>query len=103
MLFFTEKGRCYWLNVYEIPDGEKGSKGRAIQNLINIPPDDKVRAILDVQDLKNEEFVQTHSIVLCTTHGIIKKTSLDDFSRPRQTGVNAITIVEKATSCWKPS
>jgi DNA gyrase subunit A len=94
MMFFTEKGRCYWLNVYEIPDGEKGSKGRAIQNLINIPPDDKVRAILDVQDLKNEEFVQTHSIVLCTTHGIIKKTSLDDFSRPRQTGVNAITIVE---------
>jgi DNA gyrase subunit A len=94
MLFFTEKGRCYWLNVYEIPDGEKGSKGRAIQNLINIPPDDKVRAILDVQDLKNEQFVQSHSIVLCTTQGIIKKTSLDDFSRPRQTGVNAITIVE---------
>jgi DNA gyrase subunit A len=94
MLFFTEKGRCYWLNVYEIPGGEKSSKGRAIQNLINIPPDDKVRAILDVRDLKNEEFVRTHSIVLCTTHGIIKKTSLDDFSRPRQTGVNAITIVE---------
>jgi DNA gyrase subunit A len=94
MLIFTEKGRCYWLNVYEIPDGEKGSKGRAIQNLINIPPDDKVRAILDVQDLKNEQFVQTHSIVLCTTQGIIKKTSLEDFSRPRQTGVNAITIVE---------
>jgi DNA gyrase subunit A len=94
MLFFTEKGRCYWLNVYEIPDGEKGSKGRAIQNLINIPPDDKVRAILDVRDLKNEEFVQTHSIVLCTAQGIIKKTSLDEFSRPRQSGVNAITIVE---------
>lgn len=94
MLIFTEKGRCYWLNVYEIPDGEKGSRGRAIQNLINIPPDDKVRAILDVRDLKNEEFVRTHSIVLCTTQGIIKKTSLDDFSRPRQTGVNAITIVE---------
>jgi DNA gyrase subunit A len=94
MLFFTEKGRCYWLNVYEIPEGEKNSKGRAIQNLINIPPDDKVRAILDVQDLKNEEFVRTHSIVLCTTRGIIKKTSLDDFSRPRQTGVNAITIIE---------
>jgi DNA gyrase subunit A len=94
MLFFTEKGRCYWLNVYEIPDGEKSSKGRAIQNLINIPPDDKVRAILDVRDLKNEEFVQTHSIVLCTAQGIIKKTSLDDFSRPRQSGVNAITIVE---------
>src|SRR5579863_166738 len=94
MLFFTEKGRCYWLNVYEIPEGDKNSKGRAIQNLIQIPPDDKVRAILDVKDLKDEDFVQTHSIVLCTTHGIIKKTSLDDFSRPRQTGVNAITIVE---------
>ncbi|HEV2354269.1 MAG TPA: DNA gyrase C-terminal beta-propeller domain-containing protein, partial [Puia sp.] len=94
MLIFTEKGRCYWLNVYEIPEGEKSSKGRAIQNLINIPPDDKVRAIVDVQDLKNEDFVHSHSIVLCTTKGIIKKTSLDEFSRPRQTGVNAITIVE---------
>jgi DNA gyrase subunit A len=94
MLFFTEKGRCYWLNVYEIPDGEKGSKGRAIQNLINIPQDDKVRAIVDVQDLKNEDFVREHAIVLCTKQGIIKKTSLEDFSRPRQTGVNAITIVE---------
>ena len=94
MLFFTEKGRCYWLNVYEIPEGEKNSKGRAIQNLIQIPPDDKVRAILDVKDLKNEEFVKAHSIVLCTKQGIIKKTSLEDFSRPRQTGVIAITIVE---------
>ncbi len=94
MLFFTEKGRCYWLNVYEIPEGEKNSKGRAIQNLIQIPQDDKVRAILDVQDLKNEEFVRAHCIVLCTKQGIIKKTSLEDFSRPRQTGVNAITIVE---------
>src|ERR1700722_17128371 len=94
MLFFTEKGRCYWLNVYEIPEGEKNSKGRAIQNLINIPQDDKVRAIVDVQDLKNEDFVREHAIVLCTKQGIIKKTSLEDFSRPRQTGVNAITIVE---------
>jgi DNA gyrase subunit A len=94
MLFFTEKGRCYWLNVYEIPDGEKSSKGRAIQNLINIPQDDKVRAIVDVRDLKNEEFVRDHAIVLCTKQGIIKKTLLEDFSRPRQTGVNAITIVE---------
>ena len=94
MLFFTEKGRCYWLNVYEIPDGEKNGKGRAIQNLIQIPPDDKVRAIVDVQDLKDEAFVNTHHIVLCTKQGIIKKTSLEDFSRPRQTGVNAITIVE---------
>jgi len=94
MLFFTEKGRCYWLNVYEIPEGDKNSKGRAIQNLISIPPDDKVRAILDVKDLKDEAFVGTHYIVLCTQDGTIKKTSLADFSRPRQTGVNAITIME---------
>jgi DNA gyrase subunit A len=94
MLFFTEKGRCYWLNVYEIPEGDKTSKGRAIQNLIQIPPDDKVRAIVDVKDLKDEPFVHSHHIVLCTKQGVIKKTSLEDFSRPRQTGVNAITIVE---------
>lgn len=94
MLFFTEKGRCYWLNVYEIPEGEKTGKGRAIQNLIQLPPDDKVRAIIDVQDLKDEEFVKAHNIVLCTKKGVIKKTELSDFSRPRQTGVNAITINE---------
>jgi len=94
MLFFTEKGRCYWLNVYEIPEGEKTGKGRAIQNLIQLPPDDKVRAIIDVHDLKDEEFVNAHNIVLCTKKGIIKKTELSDFSRPRQTGVNAITINE---------
>src|SRR5258705_1405385 len=94
MLFFTQKGRCYWMNVYEIPEGEKTSKGRAIQNLIQIPPDDKVRAIIDVNDLKNEEFVNSHNIVLCTRKGIIKKTLLEDFSRPRLSGVNAITILE---------
>ena len=94
MLFFTEKGRCYWLNVYEIPDGEKTSKGRAIQNLVQLPPDDKIRAILDVKDLKDEEFVKSHNIVLCTKRGVIKKTALEDFSRPRSTGVNAITIME---------
>ena len=94
MLFFTEKGRVYWLNVYEIPEGEKTGKGRAIQNLVQLPPDDKVRAIIDVKDLKDEEFVKNHNIVLCTKKGIIKKTELQDFSRPRQTGVNAITIVE---------
>jgi DNA gyrase subunit A len=94
MLFFTEKGRCYWLNVYEIPEGEKTSKGRAIQNLIQLPPDDKIRAVIDVKDLKDEEFVNSHNIVLCTRKGIIKKTALEDFSRPRQSGVNAITIVE---------
>ena len=71
MLFFTEKGRCYWLNVYEIPEGEKTSKGRAIQNLIQLPGDDKVRAIIDVKDLKDEDFVKSHNIVLCTKKGII--------------------------------
>lgn len=94
MLFFTEKGRCFWLNVYEIPEGEKTGKGRAIQNLIQLTSDDKIRAVIDVKDLKDEEFVKSHNIVLCTKKGIIKKTTLQDFSRPRQTGVNAITIVE---------
>ncbi|MFM2139212.1 MAG: hypothetical protein RJA57_1519, partial [Bacteroidota bacterium] len=94
MLIFTEKGRCYWLNIWEIPEGEKTGKGRAIQNLIQLPPDDKVKAIIDVQDLKDTAFVSSHHIVLCTRKGIIKKTALEDFSRPRQTGVNAITIVE---------
>jgi DNA gyrase subunit A len=94
MLFFTEKGRCYWLNVYQIPEGEKNSKGRAIQNLIQIAPDDKIRAIIDIADLQDVDFVNNHYIVLCTRQGVIKKTALEDFSRPRQTGVNAITIVE---------
>jgi DNA gyrase subunit A len=94
MLFFTEKGRCYWLNVYQIPDGDKTSKGRAIQNLIQIPPEDKVRAILDVKDLQDKDFITSHNIVLCTKKGIIKKTLLEDFSRPRLTGVIAITINE---------
>jgi DNA gyrase subunit A len=92
MLFFTEKGRCYWLNIYEIPEGDKTAKGRAIQNLIQISPDDKVRAIIDVKDFQNKDFVNRHNIVLCTKKGIIKKTLLEEFSRPRQTGVNAITI-----------
>jgi len=94
MLFFTEKGRCYWLNVYEIPEGDKTSKGRAIQNLMQLPPDDKVRAIIDVKDLRDKDFVNSHNIVLCTKKGVIKKTLLEEFSRPRQTGVNAITILE---------
>ena len=94
MLFFTEKGRCYWLNVYQIPEGEKNSKGRAIQNLLQISPDDKIRAIIDIKDLQDVDFVNSHYIVLCTKQGVIKKTQLADFSRPRQTGVNAITIVE---------
>ncbi len=94
MMFFTEKGRCFWLRVYEIPEGEKQSKGRAIQNLIQLPGDDKVKAIIDVKKLDDKEYVQNHYIVLCTKKGIIKKTSLEDFSRPRANGVNAITIVE---------
>jgi DNA gyrase subunit A len=94
LLFFTEKGRCFWLKVYEIPEGEKTSKGRAMQNLIQIPPDDKVRAIIDVKDFKDEEYVKGHYIVLCTKQGIIKKTDLEDFSRPRQNGINAINIQE---------
>jgi len=94
LMFFTEKGRCYWLKVYEIPDGDKQGKGRAIQNLMQLPQDDKIRTILDVKNLKDEAFVESHYIVLCTKQGIIKKTALSDFSRPRATGVNAITIVE---------
>lgn len=94
LLFFTEKGRLYWLKVYEIPETDKNAKGRAIQNLIQIPSDDKIRTILDVPRLDDEDFVDKHYIVLCTEQGIIKKTRLKDFSRPRQTGVNAITIQE---------
>jgi DNA gyrase subunit A len=94
MLFFTEKGRCYWLNVYEIPEGEKQSKGRAVQNLIQIPTDDKIKAIIDVKDLDKKESLENKYVVLCTKKGIIKKTALEDFSRPRSTGINAINIVE---------
>jgi DNA gyrase subunit A len=94
LMFFTEKGRCYWLKVYQIPEGEKQSKGRAIQNLIQLPQDDKIRTIIDVRNLDDEEFVKSHYILLCTKRGVIKKTNLEDFSRPRATGVNAITVVE---------
>lgn len=94
LLFFTEKGRCYWLNVYQIPEGDKNGRGRAIQNILQISPDDKIRAIIDIADLQDADFVNSHHIVLCTKKGVIKKTNLADFSRPRQTGVNAITIVE---------
>jgi DNA gyrase subunit A len=94
MLFFTEKGRCFWLKVYEIPEGDKQSKGRAIQNLITLPTDDKIRAIIDIKDLGDKDYINSHYIVLCTKNGIIKKTLLEEFSRPRQNGVNAITINE---------
>lgn len=94
LLFFTERGRCFWLPVYQIPEGDKTSKGRAIQNLVQIPADDKVRAIIDVKNFEDKDFVNSHYIVLCTKKGMIKKTDLEDFSRPRQTGINAITILE---------
>jgi DNA gyrase, A subunit len=94
LLFFTEKGRCFWLKVYEITEGDKQSKGRAIQNLIQIPQDDKVRAIIDIKDLEDEEYIKNHYITLCTSKGIIKKTTVESFSRPRQNGVLAITINE---------
>ena len=94
MLFFTEWGRCYWLRVYEIPEGSKTSKGRAIQNLINIPSDDKVRAFMNTKDLKDEDYINNHYIVMLTKKGVIKKTSLEAYSRPRANGINAITVRE---------
>ena len=94
MLFFTEKGKCFWLRVYEIPEGGKTSKGRAIQNMLNIEADDKVRAIINLKDLKNEEYVNNNFIILCTQKGTIKKTSLEAYSRPRLNGINAININE---------
>ncbi len=94
LLFFTEKGRCYWMKVYEVPEGDKTSKGRAIQNLMQLPNDDKVRAVIDIKDFTNKEYVDNHFILLCTKKGIIKKTTLEDFSRPRANGVIAININE---------
>ena len=94
MLFFTEKGRCYWLKVYNIPEGTRTSKGRAIQNVIQIEPDDKIRAYINVRGLDNKEYVENNYIVMCTREGIIKKTKLEAYSRPRQNGVNAITVKE---------
>mgnify|MGYP002587761200 FL=1 len=92
MLFFTEKGRCFWLKVYEIPEGARSSKGRAIQNVIQIEPDDKVRAYINVKSLADAEYVNNNYIIMCTKDGTIKKTKLEAYSRPRQNGVNAITI-----------
>lgn len=94
MLFFTEKGRCYWLKVYEIPEGTRSSKGRAIQNVIQIEPDDKVRAYINVKRLDDAEYVNSNYIIMCTKDGTIKKTKLEAYSRPRQNGVNAIVIRE---------
>jgi len=92
LLIFTEKGRCFWMRVYEIPEGSKTSKGRAIQNLINIPQDDKVKAYVKVNDLTDKEYAENNFIVMCSKQGVIKKTSLEAYSRPRSNGINAITI-----------
>ena len=95
MMFFTQRGKCYWLKVYEIPEGTKVSKGRAIQNLLNIEPGDMVTAYLRVKNLNDKEFINNHYVVFCTKEGVIKKTLLEQYSRPRQNGVNAITIREE--------
>ena len=94
MLFFTQQGRCFWLKVYEIPEGSKVAKGRAIQNIINLPKDDKVMAYINTKDLKDEEYINSHYIMMCTKKGVVKKTSLEAYSRPRTNGINAITIRE---------
>lgn len=94
MLFFTAKGRCFWLKVYEIPEGTRSSKGRAIQNMINIEPEDRVQAFINVKSLDDEEYIKNNFIVMCTKKGVIKKTQLEAYSRPRVNGVNAITIKE---------
>ena len=94
LLIFTEKGKCFWMRVFEIPEGSKISKGRAIQNLLNIEQDDKVKAYINTKDLKDEDYVNSHYIVMCTKNGIIKKTKLEAYSRPRTNGINAIGIRE---------
>ena len=94
MLFFTQKGKCFWMRVFEIPEGSKLSKGRAIQNLINIEPDDKVKAFICTQDLKDEDYINNHFVIMCTKKGQVKKTSLEQYSRPRSNGINAISIKE---------
>ena len=95
MLFFTQKGKCFWMRVYEIPEGSKIAKGRAIQNLINIAQDDKVKAFICTQDLKDEEYINSHYVIMATRKGQVKKTSLEQYSRPRTNGINAITIREE--------
>jgi len=94
MLFFTQKGKCFWMRVFEIPEGSKTSKGRAIQNLINIDKEDKVKAFICTQDLKDQDYVNSHYVIMATKKGTVKKTSLEQYSRPRQNGINAITIRE---------
>ncbi len=94
LLIFTEKGKCFWMRVFEIPEGTKASKGRAIQNMVNIESDDRVMAYINVQDLKNDEYINSHFVIMATKNGVVKKTSLESYSRPRANGINAITIKE---------
>jgi DNA gyrase subunit A len=94
LLIFTQKGKCFWMRVFEVPEGAKTAKGRAIQNLINIEQDDKVMAYINVQDLKNEDYIKNNFVIMCTKKGVIKKTSLEAYSRPRQNGINAINVRE---------
>ena len=95
MLFFTQKGKCFWMRVYEIPEGSRTSKGRAMQNLINIEQDDRVKAFICTQDLKDEDYINNHYVIMATKRGQVKKTSLEKYSRPRANGINAITIKEE--------
>ena len=94
LLIFTEKGKCFWMRIFEIPEGSKTSKGRALQNLINIEPDDKIKAYINTQDLRNDEYINSHYVIMATKNGVVKKTSLEQYSRPRQNGINAIMIKE---------
>src|SRR5699024_5206191 len=94
LLIFTEKGKCFWMRVFEVPEGTKTSKGRAIQNLISIEPDDKVKAYINAENLKDEDYINNNFIVMATKNDIIKKTKLEAYSRPRSNGINAITIRE---------
>ncbi|NPA46081.1 MAG: DNA gyrase subunit A, partial [Chlorobi bacterium] len=94
LLFFTQKGKVYWMRVFEVPEGSKVSKGRAVQNLINIEKDDKIKAILATKNLKDKDYVNAHYVIMATKKGTVKKTSLEQYSRPRQSGINAITIRE---------
>src|SRR5699024_9411587 len=94
LLFFTEAGKCYWIRAFEIPEGSRTSRGRAIQNMINIPKDEKIKAYIKVKNLKDQEYLENNYIIMCTKKGTIKKTSLEAYSRPRANGINAINIAE---------
>jgi len=94
MLFFTQLGKCYWLRVFEIPEGSRASKGRAIQNLLQIENEDRIKAVICTQDLKDEDYVNSHYVIMATKQGVVKKTVLEQYSRPRQSGINAITVRE---------